>query len=105
MTIKDRFGLPTDRGLTYVGFFFGVLQMADTIEGEWKHYLTAAAVVGFIVSAYLTRGSGISPTEGERIKEASPAEELAKTQAPYSTPIQDLLDEGMDTTPIRRKRK
>lgn len=68
MTLKDRFGLSTDRGMDYQAALFLALAIASDIEGEWKQYIVMACLVTMAVVAFFTRGSGIEPHEGPAMK-------------------------------------
>lgn len=69
MTLKERFGLSTDRGMDYQAALFLALAIASDIDGEWKQYITIAALATMAVVAFFTRGSGIDPHEGPAIKD------------------------------------
>lgn len=85
MTIKDRFGLPTDKGMDYVGFFTLILMIADGLSDDWKKYLSMGALVGITITSFLTRGSGLKHAEGVVIKDTVLDDDISD---------EDLLSKG-----------
>lgn len=68
MTLKERFGLSTDRGMDYIAVCVIVLGIADTLDNNWKQYLAGGALCAIVLVAYFTRGSRLQPHEGQAIK-------------------------------------
>lgn len=61
-------GLDTNRGMNYLGVCFLALTIAQDIDGPWKQYIVSGVLFAMTIIAFLTRGSGIAPHEGEQIK-------------------------------------
>lgn len=61
-------GLDTNRGMNYLGVCFLALTIAQDIDGPWKQYIVSGVLLAMTIVAFITRGSGIAPHEGEQLK-------------------------------------
>ena len=73
--IKEKYALSTDRGFNYIGVCLVAVNIAEKLESQlWQEIIVTLALLAMTIVAWLTRGSGISPSAGEVILDESSAQ-------------------------------